>query len=377
MISIKISNEIVDKHRNYLRSNPTMLQKLEELKEKPPAVICKRSIESEHKAFIDWIIKEYRLLEIDTLYKKSIFLQKPELMKKTIKELEKNHNTIFKLCKEEINKEEEDGEENYSKYINTALGYDEFARKRMADFRYRTSSNKKYIGIDNYSFTSTEYRSKWSAYAFVMELGLKVCPYCNRTFITPLYSPQKKCRGDLDHFLPKSKYPYFSISIFNLIPCCKVCNSSFKGSKDFDYDEFINLYEDKCIEDKYRFTYSSNNYESLVGISDDEMELKILYDEADTDYSRIRSNIEEFGIEEIYQYHKDIVKKLIQKKEIYSKEYIEQILVQYNTLFHNENEIFDLLFDTTNNENIKNNILGKLKNDIIKELFHETVENLI
>lgn len=79
---------------------------------------------------------------------------------------------------------------------------------------------------------------KWDAYLYVMELGLKVCPYCNANFIPTVIKPWTGVgtRPDIDHFLPKSIFPYFSMSIFNLIPSCKICNSSFKGDKS----EFIN-----------------------------------------------------------------------------------------------------------------------------------------
>jgi len=40
-----------------------------------------------------------------------------------------------------------------------------------------------------------------------------LCPYCGREQAT-----------DLDHFLPKSNYPEFSILAWNLVPVCKTCN---------------------------------------------------------------------------------------------------------------------------------------------------------
>lgn len=30
----------------------------------------------------------------------------------------------------------------------------------------------------------------------------------------------------LDHYLPKSEFPYFAVNIFNLYPCCWRCNSA-------------------------------------------------------------------------------------------------------------------------------------------------------
>lgn len=46
-----------------------------------------------------------------------------------------------------------------------------------------------------------------------------MCPFCG---VTPL--------EEIDHFLPKKKYPVFSVYTANLVPICKKCNHS-KGSK--------------------------------------------------------------------------------------------------------------------------------------------------
>lgn len=42
---------------------------------------------------------------------------------------------------------------------------------------------------------------------------LTCCPYCGYSDVS-----------SLDHFAPKSKYPYLAIAPINLIPCCSTCN---------------------------------------------------------------------------------------------------------------------------------------------------------
>lgn len=46
------------------------------------------------------------------------------------------------------------------------------------------------------------------------------CPYCGLL----------RDIEELDHFLPKSKYPQFSILTSNLVPSCKTCNQTYKKS---------------------------------------------------------------------------------------------------------------------------------------------------
>lgn len=54
------------------------------------------------------------------------------------------------------------------------------------------------------------------------------CPYCEFGEVS-----------SLDHYLPKSTFPEFSVYPKNLIPCCQVCNQN-KG-KDWEYGRKTNL----------------------------------------------------------------------------------------------------------------------------------------
>lgn len=64
------------------------------------------------------------------------------------------------------------------------------------------------------------------------ELSLDFCPMCNESQVGNITEDDRTYRQALDHFLPKSKYPILSLSIYNLIPCCNTCNSIFKKDKD-------------------------------------------------------------------------------------------------------------------------------------------------
>lgn len=52
----------------------------------------------------------------------------------------------------------------------------------------------------------------------------------------------------LDHFLPKSKYPLFSVNPINLVPCCNDCNNAKSTFSASNYTEqLIHPYFDKDI----------------------------------------------------------------------------------------------------------------------------------
>ncbi|HEE9993196.1 TPA: hypothetical protein R8G53_004228 [Citrobacter braakii] len=74
------------------------------------------------------------------------------------------------------------------------------------------------------------------------ELALDFCPMCNESHVGNIVDDNRVYRQALDHFLPKSKYPIFSLSLYNLIPCCNTCNSLFKRNKDTLYPPHANPY---------------------------------------------------------------------------------------------------------------------------------------
>ncbi|WP_218641010.1 HNH endonuclease [Paenibacillus amylolyticus] len=64
---------------------------------------------------------------------------------------------------------------------------------------------------------------------FVMVNRTGKCPFCG---LYDIDSEYVHTREAYDHYLPKSEYPFTSISFKNLAPICNKCNSGNKGSKD-------------------------------------------------------------------------------------------------------------------------------------------------
>ncbi len=68
---------------------------------------------------------------------------------------------------------------------------------------------------------------------FVRERGMMVCPYCGRQHIDMAEVQGSVSKPYIDHFLPKSKYPFLAMTYMNLIPGCNTCNeASNKGTLD-------------------------------------------------------------------------------------------------------------------------------------------------
>lgn len=110
-----------------------------------------------------------------------------------------------------------------------------------------------------YNEFSNKSSNDWSAYSLCKASKYELCPYCQQAMAFTIHrdSDGKSFRPALDHFYPKAQYPYLSLSLYNLIPCCHTCNSSLKGQVDFYKTEHLHPFEDEelvryeCDVDRY------------------------------------------------------------------------------------------------------------------------------
>ena len=160
---------------------------------------------------------------------------------------------------------------------------------------------------------------------FSQNFSFCTCHYCNRMYTTDLvidYDQGGKQENvityQLDHFYEKAHYPYLSLSLYNLIPCCSTCNTTIKNrwinSKNDD------CYSKKCIPPNHEdFDFHAKvkfkTFFSKKGIfrkEIDDFELCLV------DQSRQYKNyINLFQLNERYKSHKNIVLDMIQKREVY------------------------------------------------------------
>lgn len=256
-------------------------------------------------------------------------------------------------------------------------------RQRLKAAVIRTGNllrDRNELFLLNYANYARKYDTLWSAYHLVMELQLKVCPYCNRSYIHPYYSANSKTRADLDHFFPKSAYPYFAMSFYNLVPSCKVCNSSLKGGKSFDYGELLSPYEGGFGEDM-NFTFDVDDVSAFAFMNPEHIQLRLEPRPGlDPDIQKkIEGNVKLFALEPMYSYHRDIVSEMIMKRMVYSDEWIDDVydLFKYNPrtgegFFRYKREVVEMLFSNyVTPDKSDKRILSKLTRDIAKELEFE------
>ncbi len=228
---------------------------------------------------------------------------------------------------------------------------------------------KKYIDEKNITFDKDidlyeEFINRKIRIEHIKNLNISVCPYCNRNYIVnfEMQSNQIISTAELDHFFPKSEYPCFAISIYNLVPCCHTCNH-IKSNKN------INIFSplDTSINDKILFKYTPKNSDYLHSEEDFKLECDIFEQSGENE---IKNTLELFHIINIYQKHKDLILELIQKSQIYTESYIDELLQNYQgKIFNNREDLLRLIIGVyVDEKDINKKPLSKLLIDISKSL---------
>jgi len=218
---------------------------------------------------------------------------------------------------------------------------------------------------EEYTFMIGKYKNftakkkEYNAYDLASKLQVNVCPYCN---INSTFTIKNGTRPEFDHFYDKATYPILSLSFYNLIPSCHICNSSLKGNKNFSIKTHLHPYIDS-FDEVAKFSLKLKNSSFYYSIDSFYIELKTID-------KRAKNIIKTFKLEDRYQNHKDIILELIQKKFIYDSSYLDELLNKYEgTLFKNREDLQRLISGGYIDSNeIGKRPLSKLIKDILEEL---------
>lgn len=189
----------------------------------------------------------------------------------------------------------------------------------------------------------------------VKQTGLTVCPYCNRDYIN--------CRSDtlsgaqLDHFYPRSRYPVFSVCLYNLVPVCGNCNRI----KHDNMQRFASPFDETIDwENAVRFSY--------VPLDMNRKKIIIKAGMPNED-NPIENNIREMHIETAYQIHETEVNELLDKVEMYSDTQVEELLRVLGEKELTGQDVKRMVFGPEITEkSMRKKPLGKMMHDLEREL---------
>lgn len=166
--------------------------------------------------------------------------------------------------------------------------------------------------------------------------------------------------AQLDHFFDKKTYPYFAVSIYNLVPSCQTCNQRKSTKQNAIYHPFVESFSSDV---KFKLQVKDCNF--LYDVNSLTIEQEVLNNEV-----KANSHLETFNIENLYNEHKDIVLELIQKSQIYNESYIDELIQNYEgTIFKNREDLLRLITcGYINAKDLHKRPLSKLIKDISEEL---------
>lgn len=167
----------------------------------------------------------------------------------------------------------------------------------------------------------------------IKEISRTKCPYCGISE-----------SSHLDHFLPRAKFPEFSIYSPNLIYVCSICNSTYKGDdvvNSLGERKFFNPYFDNFIEDiqflKCRIIVNDIYPKFEFYIED-------LSSSNDYEYKVIKNHFEAMGLQT--RYFEQIVKE---KFRIFKNRYKNKDITLSKLKENIEYELDGLLEENINN----------------------------
>jgi hypothetical protein len=238
---------------------------------------------------------------------------------------------------------------------------------------YNLTTKRKVKNLFNYNYFSKKSdNGRYDAYDLANKLSIRSCLYCNRNYTLTVKRGNRKIdkitRPEFDHFFDKDENPLLALSIYNLIPSCKICNSTLKGRKKFNLNNNLHPYVDDVIK-FYKYKYIPHDVKSILGGATN-LAVEIEVNSGDSAIDKKIINTKEiFKLEEIFSSHSDELKDLFDIKHRFSDRYFEELFKKYNSLGLNYDDVYKVVFGSYYQEkDFSKRPFSKLKNDILKEL---------
>lgn len=220
----------------------------------------------------------------------------------------------------------------------------------------------------------------WNAYELIQKVNNSVCPYCNRSFTHAVFDNDIGFgRPEIDHFLPKSIFPFYALSLFNLIPVCHTCNhaksdtsviNNKSGSMEYshlhpniagDCVEYSDIF---CTKDNGDLIeYLMSNVGSLSGrlmlTPEAQVNEKLVNSFLSYNLAAINNDGDLIGY---YGYHHKDIEHLLDMVRNYPVQAIDSIA---NLIETDKKHLQKTFVDVLLVDHPKDEPLGKLKNDML------------
>jgi hypothetical protein len=214
--------------------------------------------------------------------------------------------------------------------------------------------------------------SKSKAFWLARAVGKNTCVYCNRQYVFTVVKedgnvPEERiARPVFDHWFPKSTHPLLSLSLFNLIPSCHICNSSVKRNDEYSLGTHIHPYVQEDGHPDFTFKVSAAAKKELI------WEVKLDAKPG----SKEERTIKDLCLNEIYSMHGTTeVNDLMEFKQKYPVGYLKQLIGEVlKKVADGEQsltleDVYRMLFGVElKEEKYLDRPLSKMKHDILHDM---------
>ena len=226
----------------------------------------------------------------------------------------------------------------------------------------KQATMKKICKVFNYDGRIS--RSRQLSYDLVKRIGSRTCVYCNRIYS---FTVDEISRPDFDHWMPKEKHPLISMSLYNLIPSCPICNRSIKLRKEFKYGIHVHPYQHSEMSLAFQYAPLPENMWKLTLANGTPAENK---------------TAELLKIEEIYTPYannevKDLLEFAYKNPPDYLRTLYNQVMKSYGGKINKE-QAYRVVFGVEMRPSLYlDRPLSKMKKDVLKQLQNSLGINII
>ncbi|QZT37636.1 hypothetical protein K5X82_01790 [Halosquirtibacter xylanolyticus] len=166
----------------------------------------------------------------------------------------------------------------------------------------------------------------------------------------------------LDHFMPKAKYPCFSLSLYNFVPSCHTCNCTLKVDK---FDKVIEDNISSISPSSEDFTLDRDFRFHLLYPSEKKQKEFILSNEILSNTKAVEAVFDLFALEGRYKHFEEEANEMVDKSMKYSDSNLDQIsrLLKVST-----NELEKDIYGADLYDEKCQKPLSKLRKDIAKQI---------
>lgn len=314
-----------------------------------------------------------------TFPRKSYFgdtVEKPELEEwflygksKSLKG-KKEYNLVDEIGKrlKTISSANNEVEKRLLDFISRNLAYilvcsPEVLGKLIGKKRFNISGNDKFLKDLLQAFDYDSYRDN-KLRDLACFLDVKSCPYCNMSYT--LFAEDGKDYKKMasifqfDHFYGEKKYPFLSMSLYNLIPSCAICNQKKSDNPlSLNFHPYFN-----GINKQFHFKVE-NPLPLIFGAKKDKINIDLeLENKAEANKTELEDYDKLFDIKLRYSRHRDVV------QEVFDKAYLE--------MYYGDSRFFEFLDDKFKKEYLYRIIYGTYmdENEIEKRPMSKFIQDI-